>query len=220
MLTTEKRLITEQLFPTAIIRAIHPELTALIEPLRGVIMEHKGTATGISRSNMGGWHSAPNMDRWGGGPAQALVSIACGLTEQTLIQKSPMPGLEMGWGVDMWANVNGAGHANAQHCHPGAFASAVFYVDLGNQGAPAKDGHIVFEDPRYPMAHMQQPSVLWPGIDGQGVESQSAVLPEAGEMIIFPSWMRHSVKPHSGSGERISIAINLSLVWKSVGAPS
>lgn len=217
MMTPEKQLKTDFLFPTPLIRAFHPELTALIEPLRSVIMTQKETAQGVSRSNMGGWHSAPNMDKWGGPPAQALASIACGLTEQHLQVEAPPHGLEISWGVDMWANLNAAGDANAQHCHPGAFASAVFYIDTGNNGAPSTDGHIVFEDPRYPMAQMQQPGVLWPGMDGAGVQSQHAVLPSVGEMIIFPSWLRHAVKPHSGRGTRISVAINLSLLWQPKG---
>lgn len=214
----EKRLDILQVFPTALIRVVHPELSALVAPLKSLILGQKGTQAGISRSNLGGWHSKPNMDQWGGPPAQTLVSIASGIIEQQLVQTSPIPGLEMGWGIDMWANVNAAGHANAQHCHPGAFASAVFYVDLGNNELPATDGHIVFEDPRYPMAQMQQPGVLWPGSDGKGIESQVAILPKAGELIIFPSWLRHSVNPHSGQGERISVAINMTLLWQPSGA--
>lgn len=220
MSDAEKRLHVEQMFSTPLVRAKHPELNGLIEPLRAVILTQKETDSGMTRSNMGGWHSRPNMDQWGGSAAQKLVSIAIAITEQNLIVKDAPVGLEMGWGVDMWANVNGAGHGNAQHCHPGAFASAVFYVDQGSNGAPAHDGHIVMEDPRYPMAYMQQPNVLWPGPDGKPVESQFAVLPEAGEMIVFPSWLGHAVKPHSGSGERISIAINLTMMWKPTGAVS
>ena len=68
------------------------------------------------------------------------------------------------------------------------------------------------------MAHMQSPNVLWTGADGQGTASQHAILPETGELVIFPSWLRHGVKPHSGKGERISVAINLTLQWHPVGA--
>lgn len=220
MSSVEKSLQTEHMFATPLIRVKHPELTALIDPVRSLVLTQKETETGMTRSNMGGWHSTPNMQVWGGEAAQKLASIAIGLTEQHLTVSSAPDGLQIGWAVDMWANVNGAGHANAQHCHPGAFASAVFYADQGNENLPAKDGHIVFEDPRFPMAHMQHPNVLWAGRDGKGTESQFAVLPEQGEMVIFPSWLRHGVKPHTGSGERISIAINLSLLWQPVGGHS
>lgn len=214
MTPPEKSLNVEHMFATPLIRARHPDLTGLIAPLKSVILHQKETNKGMTRSNMGGWHSRPNMDRWGGPAAQALVQFAIGLTETHLVIKPAPPDLVTGWGVDMWANVNSAGQGNAHHCHPGAFASAVFYVDQGNSGVPARDGHIVMEDPRFPMAYMQHPNVFWPGADGEATESQCAVLPEAGEMIIFPSWLGHSVNPHTGSGDRISIAINLTLLWQ------
>jgi hypothetical protein len=33
--------------------------------------------------------------------------------------------------------------------------------------------------------------------------------PEPGKLIAFPSWLMHSVQPHNGPRERISIAINI-----------
>ena len=219
--TSDKSLTAEHMFATPLVRARHPGLSALIQPLKTIILREKASAEGISRSNEGGWHSKPDMLGWAGTPAESLSGMAADICERHIIDTTDNKGLRKGWGVDMWANVNAAGHANATHCHPGAFASAVFYIDMGNEGAPVTDGHIVMEDPRYPMAHMQYPNVLWAGPDGQGVASQHAILPTAGELIIFPSWLRHSVKPHSGVGERISIAINLTLQWhKTDGIPS
>ena len=31
---------------------------------------------------------------------------------------------------------------------------------------------------------------------------------EAGQLVIFPSWVLHDVKPYEGNGERITIAFN------------
>lgn len=215
---TEKSLVSEQLFSTPLIRARHPELSKLVQPLKDAILEHKRAQVGIKRSNLGGWHSELGMDRWAGEPAQMLVSMTSSILEDQLdVQQMDGTHIRPGWAVDMWANVNRAGDANAQHCHPGSFASAVFYVDMGASGGEPKDGHFVVEDPRYPMAHMQHPSVLWKGASGAGTESQVAIMPESGELIIFPSWLRHAVRPHSGLGERISIAMNLTLMWQAPG---
>jgi hypothetical protein len=30
-------------------------------------------------------------------------------------------------------------------------------------------------------------------------------------LVMFPSWLQHSVRPYLGSGTRISIAVNVSL---------
>ena len=54
----------------------------------------------------------------------------------------------------------------------------------------------------------------WPAVgvyDLPGVQSVSTwtIQPAAGEMLLFPSWLRHGVLPFRGSGERISIAFNL-----------
>ena len=35
--------------------------------------------------------------------------------------------------------------------------------------------------------------------------------PRSGLLIMFPGWLRHSVRPFEGRGERISVALNLSL---------
>ena len=211
--TQDKSLSADHLFATPLIRARHPGLSSLVQPLKDIILSARKSEQGLSRSNQGGWHSKPDMLSWAGQPAEALSGMAADICERHLIVTGGDTGLKKGWGIDMWANVNAAGHSNASHCHPGAFASAVFYVDLGNTENAATDGHLVLEDPRYPLAHMQYPNVLWTGPDGKGVASQHSLLPLTGELVIFPSWLRHSVQPHSGTGERISIAINLTLQW-------
>ena len=37
------------------------------------------------------------------------------------------------------------------------------------------------------------------------------VVPSAGTMVLFRSWLRHSVKPTKGKEERISVAFNLTM---------
>ncbi|MAK60746.1 MAG: hypothetical protein CMK09_07185 [Ponticaulis sp.] len=215
----DRSLSVEHLFSTPLIRARHPELDRLVEPLKAAIYKRKQEHPGVTRSNQGGWHSDGNMRDWAGADAEALIRVAVDAVERHLHNTNPHPNLRMGWNIEIWANVNAAGNANAAHCHPGAFASAVFYVDLGNEGKPAKDGHILLQDPRFPLAFMQQPGILWPGPNEKPVESQFALLPSVGELIVFPSWLMHSVKAHTGSGERISIAINLSMQWQYQESP-
>jgi hypothetical protein len=36
--------------------------------------------------------------------------------------------------------------------------------------------------------------------------------PVAGRIVLFPSWLRHSVRPHKGDRDRVSIALNLMLL--------
>jgi uncharacterized protein (TIGR02466 family) len=37
------------------------------------------------------------------------------------------------------------------------------------------------------------------------------VIPKAGRLVMFPSWLLHQVRPYRGNAERISIAFNLTV---------
>jgi uncharacterized protein (TIGR02466 family) len=103
-----------------------------------------------------------------------------------------------GWGV-----ILRAGNWQAHHVHPGANISGVYYVR-----APAaaleegrEEGKISFFDPR-PRANMAQ-------LFTQKTRHTEAPVP--GDMVVFPSWLEHSVAPFDGEGERICIAFNVRL---------
>ena len=103
-----------------------------------------------------------------------------------------------GWGVILRQG-NWQGH----HVHPNANISGVYYI-----AAPAitledgrDDGKISFFDPR-PRANMAQLST-------QKTRHMEAPVP--GEIVVFPSWLEHSVAPFQGEGERICVAFNVRL---------
>lgn len=111
----------------------------------------------------------------------------------------------------MWANVNRPGDANQLHCHPGAYWSGVYYPDPGGAEKTTGGGELVLEDPRYPGAYMALPDLLLKTADGGAMTSQVMIRPEKGVLVLFPAWLRHSVRPHRGDRERVSIALNLML---------
>ena len=198
------------LFPTPILKASPPESDALNEALVAAIKQQRETSPGIDRSNIGGWHSSTDMTDWGGEPARGLAEFAVNEVGPHMIDVASHGKRKFDWGVEMWANINSPGHANQLHCHPGSYWSGVYYPDPG--GAEKRGGELLLEDPRYPMAHMTVPDLLLRMPDREPMYSQFAIRPEAGLLVLFPSWLRHSVRPHVGSRERISVAINLSLV--------
>jgi len=116
---------------------------------------------------------------------------------------------EFSWRVEMWANVNAPGHSNAMHCHPGCLWSGVYYPDPGGADAPGSGGELMLEDPRFPTAYMTVPDLLLKRPDGKPMRSQFAIRPQAGLLVLFPSWLKHSVTPHKGDRDRVSIALNL-----------
>lgn len=101
-----------------------------------------------------------------------------------------------------WANVNPAGGFHPPHIHPNNLLSGVYYL----QTPPSADA-ISFHDPR-PQAHLIQPAA-----SSVVPEMQSEIEIEAkpGRMLLFPSWLRHSVRPNYGNQERVSISFNVML---------
>ena len=112
-----------------------------------------------------------------------------------------------------WAVVLGPGDGQAQHVHPMAVWSGVYYVKVpALVGGASSSGCLQLADPR-PAAHML---TLGPGDAQFGVER--TVCPETGLLVLFPSWLPHSVvhmaalPPGGATGaeaERIAVAFNV-----------
>lgn len=103
-----------------------------------------------------------------------------------------------GWGVILRQG-NWQGH----HVHAGANISGVYYVATppATLEEGRDEGKISFFDPR-PRANMAQLLTQ---------KTRHAEAPVPGDMVIFPSWLEHSVAPFMGEGERICIAFNVRL---------
>lgn len=200
------------LFPTPILKARPPNADALNRALLESISAHRATNPGIDRSNIGGWHSDTDMTAWGGEPARSLATFAIGEVSAHMVDVARAGKRKFDWSIEMWANVNKSGDANQLHCHPAAYWSGVYYPDPGGAERESGGGELVVEDPRYPLAYMTVPDLLLKNDDQSPMYSQVAIRPEPGLLVLFPSWLRHSVRPHGGERERVSIALNLTLV--------
>jgi uncharacterized protein (TIGR02466 family) len=195
------------LFATPVIEVHLPMGQELIEPLRAAILARRQASKGIARSNILGWHSDTEMLQWGGVAAQTLAvetMKVCGRFTSDVAAPPGQSRYEMG--LEMWANVSPAGASNQMHCHPGSFWSASFYVDDGGDN---QDGMFVAQDPRFPAIRMAAPDLVFMDVDGNRQLSQHRIAPEPGKLVIFPSWMMHSVRPHRGVRDRISVAMNI-----------
>lgn len=108
---------------------------------------------------------------------------------------------------DCWFHVTRRGGYFGLHNHPNASWSGVYCVDPGRHDPDKKmSGVLSFVNPMIMnamhtdagVARMQLPYA-------PHVASFSL---EAGQLVIFPSWVLHDVKPFEGEGERITIAFN------------
>lgn len=208
------------LFPTPILKVSVDDHERLNTALLNSIAGERTRSPGINRSNLGGWHSDTNMAQWGGPAAQELAEFGAASAGQHMSDIEPTGKRNFNWVIEMWANINRPGDANQLHCHPGCFWSAVYYVDPGGAETTSGGGELILEDPRYPLAYMGVSNLVLKDADGEPMQSQVAIRPRAGLLVLFPSWLRHSVRPHRGGRERVSIALNLSPVPEQPPKPS
>ena len=98
-----------------------------------------------------------------------------------------------------WANVYGVGAFHRMHNHPNNYLSGVYYVRV-----PTGANTINFHDPR------SQASVIRPPVTqltGQNTD-QVVVEVSEGTLLLFPSYLMHSVDANDSSEPRISISFN------------
>jgi uncharacterized protein (TIGR02466 family) len=99
-----------------------------------------------------------------------------------------------------WANVLAPGAAHRAHSHPNNFLSGVYYV----RTHPGTDT-INFHDPR------NQTGVIRPPVVELTAENADQVVVRVtdGTLLLFPSYLQHSVDANASEEERISISFNL-----------
>jgi uncharacterized protein (TIGR02466 family) len=176
-----------------------------------VIEQRQQSHPGTQHSNLGGWQSSWDMDRWGGAAAIKLLAIGRNTANRVTTDRQGKP-VATTWRANMWANINKSGHGNEFHSHPGSFWSGVYYVDDGGIAAdPSLGGELEFMDPRGPGPAMYAPHLAFAMPGGLSVGANETVSPKSGRLVMFPAWLLHQVRPYRGGAERISIAFNLSL---------
>jgi len=98
-----------------------------------------------------------------------------------------------------WATVLAKGAAHRMHSHPNNFLSAVYYLRT-HAGADS----INFHDPR------NQTGIIRPPVVELTAENTDQVVVKVsdGTLLMFPSYLEHSVDATTSEEERISISFN------------
>jgi uncharacterized protein (TIGR02466 family) len=195
---------TERLFYTPLLRFRLPDHDALDEALLAEGERLRGDSDGVSKSNRGGWHSEGNLFDSLAAPIQTLRHAALlAVMEATKSVTSRVDPASLDTKIFAWMNMNPTGGFNAPHTHAGAHWSGVYYVrqpkvETGNSGM------IEFLDPRSDLPG-------WRLLQSKAFRSKRKIRPEAGEIVIFPSYLVHWVYPNESGGERVTIAFNATL---------
>lgn len=129
-----------------------------------------------------------------------VVKDACGLDDSVL--------QALRFNSHSWFHVTRKGGFFQNHNHPLASWSLVYCVDPGDDEPPNEfeAGYLVFQDPRS-MASMYLDTANRQMVRDYSFDAVR-LRPSAGEVLIFPSYVRHSVEPYGGSTPRITVAAN------------
>jgi uncharacterized protein (TIGR02466 family) len=208
--TPKTKIQIEPLFATPVAFAPLPNAEAVNTALRRTILERAETHPSTAHSNLGGWQSSWDLPEWGGEEATFLLSFARQLADKFTADRTGKPAPQ-DWRMNAWANINRNGHGNEFHTHPGCMWSAVYYVDDGGAAEdPSLGGEFEIQDPRGVAPAMYWPEIVPAVPGGASMGASEMINPVAGTVMMFPSWVSHAVRPYTGAGTRISIAINLS----------
>jgi hypothetical protein len=137
---------------------------------------------GVNRSNRGGWQSEPaDHDPY-------ILPIKSFLTQH-------LPAFRMG---STWVNINRKNNENVAHCHPGADLVYTWYL-TDAEGLQLRNPNV-----------FSQWQILkeFNHEDGNVYDTINFSF-AAGDIIVFPASIDHSVRPHQGDDPRVSVSGNL-----------
>ena len=165
--------------------------------------KQKNDKVGISKSNVKGWHSQDfNLND---NVPQKFITFILPAIEQVMSDMNWDKKKQVSKINNMWAIINTGGSANLRHQHGNSTISGAYYVR-----APINSGDIVFYDPR-PAPVFSHPNVLSSNLLNAQVNSIS---PKEGALVLFPSFLDHSVNENQSNKERIVISFNIRIQIK------
>ena len=191
----------ERLFATPLLRFRVADHATLDADLLAEGARMRALNPGVDKSNRGGWHSEGNLFRHKVPCIQRLSEAAqASVFEATRSVTSKVKPEDLKLKLFAWMNVNPPGGFNAPHTHPGAHWSGVYYVsqpkiETGNSGM------VEFIDPRTDLPN-------WRLFKAKTFQLKRNIRPEAGEIVIFPSYLVHWVYPNESGEERVTVAFN------------
>lgn len=206
--------VLTSIYPTTLLRRHLPDMTQTNRELADLITQMAATGPNMTAgtSTQGGFQTRqdlladdlpcsrhPALVTLKGHLVKAIQDYATMLFEQECMRPPGQVDFMLwGWGVSLKE-----GNSQELHVHPTAHISGVYYIatPAGALDEKSTDGKIRFYDPR-PRANMNQ---LFTQI------TRHSEVPNPGDVLLFPSWLEHSVAPFHGEGERICIAFNVRL---------
>jgi uncharacterized protein (TIGR02466 family) len=179
-------LVWKMQLPAAFHAPLDSRLVALLAGMRG--------AAGLPAGQ--GWQSATNLhEREELRDLLACIRKAAGGILRFL--RIGQSAIEV---TGCWATVLAPGAGHRAHHHPNNYLSGAYYLRT-----PTAADTINFHDPR------AQTGIIRPPVVELSAENtdQVVVRVSEGTLLLFPSYLEHSVDPNPSAEERISLSFNL-----------
>jgi uncharacterized protein (TIGR02466 family) len=191
-----------QAFPTVIGRWMVPDADLMNEDLQTLILAEESRYASLGRSNIGGWHSRTDFLNHPDSAVAALTNWITWAVNQMIAATAGPGSLPGTVSLSAWATICRNGSYHAPHSHPDSAWSGVYYVDAGTITADRSlSGVLEFIDPRAGVEAVTAP--------GDPYGEPVRVRPQAGLIVIFPSWLYHWVHPYAGHTPRIAVSFNV-----------
>lgn len=186
-------------FPTPVWALQLDKFKNINEEMFKYIKDHQNKdLIGINKSNIKGWHSK-DFDLNDNAP-QNFISFILSHIEQVMVDMNWDKQKQTAKINNMWAIINTGGSANLRHQHGNSTISGAYYVR-----APENCGDIIFYDPR-PAPVYSYPNAISPNTLNAQV---NGISPKEGALVLFPSYLDHSVNENKSASERIVISFNI-----------
>jgi uncharacterized protein (TIGR02466 family) len=188
----------ETWFPAPVWSHQVPDHERINAHILSVLEELERNGRAITRSNVGGWHSAANLHLTDDlAEIRRIIGNACAGCASYL--SFDFDRFELFF-QEMWLNRNGPGDFNKAHVHPNSILSGAYYAKV-----PEKSGNIEFYDPVRERVMATFPVKARTRINTQAMEYKG----KEGLLLIFPGWLQHSVQPNRSDDFRVSISFNM-----------
>lgn len=158
---------------------------------------------GIQRSNVDGWHS------------KSFIMNKKDTPPFKFFQETKRYVLDVfknyGWKYDpnnvrlteMWAIINKKNNLNTAHTHPNNYLSAAYYVKV-SKGC----GTIKFLNPNS-ISRERHPLIEE---DTELNRNNIEIIPNEGDLLIFPAYLTHSVNRNMSNEDRVVISFNIDIL--------
>ena len=176
---------------------INKELLSYIYNLK------ENNKVGVERSNVYGWHSENfNLKDTNSIQHKFLMSLTKYIFDVFE---------NYGWEIDpkkivcteMWAIINKKNNFNLEHTHPNNYLSAAYYVK-----APENCGSFIISNPNI----ISKERVTLSDRNTEFNQNVAHIKPRAGDLLLFPAYLPHSVGMNKSDEDRIVISFNIDIL--------